>query len=82
MATVGLCCSAGFSLVVLSRGYPSVVVYRLLIVVASLVAEHGFKGTQAQSFWHTGLVAMWHLGSSWTRDQTCVSCNGRWILYH
>ena len=21
-------------------------------------------------------------GSSWTRDQTCVSCIGRWILYH
>ena len=22
------------------------------------------------------------LGSSWTRDQTCVPCIGRWILYH
>ena len=21
-------------------------------------------------------------GSSWPRDQTCVSCVGRWILYH
>ena len=21
-------------------------------------------------------------GSSWLRDRTCVSCNGRWILYH
>ena len=21
-------------------------------------------------------------GSSWPRDQTCVSCTGRWILYH
>ena len=21
-------------------------------------------------------------GSSWPRDQTCVSCIGRWILYH
>ena len=23
-----------------------------------------------------------HVGSLWTRDQTCVSCVGRWILYH
>ena len=82
MATLGLCCRAGISLVVLSRGYPSVVEYRLLIVVASLVAEHEFKGTQAQSFWHTGLVAPWYVGSFWTGDQTCVSCIGRWILYH
>ena len=22
------------------------------------------------------------MGSSWTRDQTCVSCIGRWTLYH
>ena len=28
------------------------------------------------------LVAPWYVGSSWTRDQTCVSCIGRWILYH
>ena len=21
-------------------------------------------------------------GSSWPRDQTCISCTGRWILYH
>ena len=29
-----------------------------------------------------GLVAPPHVGSSRTRDQTCVSCFGRWILYH
>ena len=28
------------------------------------------------------LVAPWYVGSSWTRGQTCVSCIGRWILYH
>ena len=27
-----------------------------------------------------GLVP-WHVGSSRTRDQTCVSCIGRWILH-
>ena len=29
-----------------------------------------------------GLVAPWHVGSSQTRDQTCVPCIGRWILNH
>ena len=27
-----------------------------------------------------GLAALQHGGSSWTRDRTCVSCTGRWIL--
>ena len=29
-----------------------------------------------------GLVALQHVESSWTRDWTCVSCMGRWILHH
>ena len=29
-----------------------------------------------------GLVASWHVESSHTKDQTCVSCIGRWILNH
>ena len=29
-----------------------------------------------------GLVALQHVGSSWIRDQTCVSSIGRRILYH
>ena len=37
---------------------------------------------QAQQLWHTGLVAQWHVESSPIRDQTCVSCTGRGILYH
>ena len=28
------------------------------------------------------LVTPWHVGSSWIRDQTPISCVGRWILYH
>ena len=28
------------------------------------------------------MVALRHVGSSPTRNQTCVSCIGRWILYH
>ena len=38
------------------------------------------SGAQAQYLWRTGLVAPRHLGSSQTRDWTCVSCIGRWIL--
>ena len=37
----------GFSLVSANGGYSLAVVSGLLIVVASLVAEHGLKGSQA-----------------------------------
>ena len=37
---------------------------------------------QAQQLWHTGLVAPWHVGSSWTRDRNHVRCIGRQILNH
>ena len=37
---------------------------------------------QAQQLWHTGLVAPWHVGSSWTSARTCVPCIGRQILNH
>ena len=39
LAVLGLGCCVGFSLVAVSRGY-SLVEHGLLIVVASLVAEH------------------------------------------
>ena len=29
-----------------------------------------------------GLVASWHVGSSWTRDHTYVPCTGRQIINH
>ena len=32
--------------------------------------------------WHTGLVALQHVGSSQTRARTCVPCLGRRILNH
>ena len=41
LAVVGLHRYAGFSSVEESRGYPLVAVCRLLIAVASFVAEHG-----------------------------------------
>ena len=33
-------------------------------------------------WWCTGLVAPWHVESSWTRDRTHVPCIGRWLLNH
>ena len=40
LAVLGLGCCVGFSLVAVSRGYSPIVEHGLLIVVASLVAEH------------------------------------------
>ena len=48
----------------------------------------GFSSCGAQALEHRlsscghGLVAPRHVGSSWTRDYTCVPCIGRWILIH
>ena len=43
-----------------------------------------FEGSWAlaQFLWHRGLVVPRHLGSSKTRDRTCVPCIGRLILNH
>ena len=40
------------------------------------------SSAQAQHLWHTGLVAPWHVGSSWTGARTHVPCIGRRILNH
>ena len=36
-------------------------------------------GSWSQYLEHTGLVAPWHVGSSWTSDQTYITCIGRQI---
>ena len=51
-----------------------------LIVVASVIAEHGLSSTQAQQLRGTGLVATQHVESSCTRDRTHVLCIGTWLL--
>ena len=80
MAPLGLRCCVGFPLAVASEGCCLVAVLGLLVAVASLVAEPRPWGTQvsvaaapglwgtAQWLWCTGLVALQHVGSSWTRD--------------
>ena len=52
-----------------------IAVHELLIMVASLVAEHGL-----QCLRYVGLIALCHLESAWTRDQTQVSSFGRQLL--
>ena len=32
--------------------------------------------------WHTGLVVLQHVGSSWIRDGASVPCIARWTLNH
>ena len=48
LTVFSLCCSAGFSLVAVSRDYFSVPEPQLLIAVASLVADHGLSNC---GFW-------------------------------
>ena len=71
--------ACGLSLVAASGGYSLLVVRGLLIVAASLLWS---MGSRAQELWHTGLVILWHVGSSHTRDQTRAPCFGRWISIH
>ena len=52
-----------------------------LLVVASLISEHGLWSTQAQVSVVPALPLQ-HMESSWTRDQDCVPCIGRRILNH
>ena len=54
------CCTRNFSSCG-ERGLFFIALQRLLIVVASLVAEHEFLGAWAQQFWPTGLIALWHV---------------------
>ena len=92
LAVLGLrCCAWAFSSCS-KQGLLFIAVCKLPIVVASLVAEHRLQAhrlqqlwhvgsrAQAQQLWHTGLVAPWHVGSSWARDRTHVPCIGRQFL--
>ena len=59
----------GLSLVAASGVYSRAAVFGPLIVVASLVVEHGLQGAEGSVVMAQGLVAPWqHLGSSWTWD--------------
>ena len=94
LTALGLrCCTRAFSSCG-ERGLLFVAARGLFTVVASLVMEHGLQArrlqqlclpgsrAQAQQLWRTGLVALQHVGSSWTRARTRVPCIGRKILNH
>ena len=49
-------------------------------VNASRLEKNSGSRAQTQYLRGSGLVAPWHVESSWTRDQTHVPCFGRQIL--
>ena len=58
--------------------------WRLLLFRACGLGLSGFSSfsTWAQWLWCTSLVTLQHVGSSQTRDWTCVPCVASWILSH
>ena len=45
-------------------------------------ARASVGAARTQQLWHTGSVALRHVGSSQTRDRTHVPCLGKWIPIH
>ena len=74
MAVLGLCCCFGFSLAVVSRGYSPAAACRLLIAVASLVAEQGFMA------WGLSSCGVWDLPGSGVEPAVSPALAGG--LYH
>ena len=91
---LGLVAACGLSLVAARGGY-SPLQCAVFIAVASLVVEHGLwacglRSCSSRALEQSlgsvvvgmGLVAAGHVGSSRTRDRTCVPCIGSLILIH
>ena len=70
------------SLVAVSRSYSSLRCRGFSLQWLLWLQSRGSRVHRLQQLWHTGLVALQHVGSSWTRDQTRVHCIGMWILNH
>ena len=70
-----------FSLVVASRGYSSLQCTGLSLWWLPLQST-GSWVLGLQQLWTSGLVALQHVRSSWTKGQTCVSIIGRWTPKH
>ena len=83
LAVLDLGCCTRLSLAVVRR------LYTLVVVLGLLTAEMGSRAfghqelrlpgstAQVQYLWGMSLAALQHVGSSQTRNQTCVSCTGR-----
>ena len=74
------CCALAFSSCG-KRGLLLVAIYGLLLAVLLLLRSMDSRA-QAQSLWHTGFIAPRHVGSSHTRDRTCVLSISRQSLNH
>ena len=79
--------ACGLSLVVVSRGYSSLwsqafSVWWLLLLQSTRSRRAGFSSCDALALACTSFVSQKHVGSSWTRDRTWVTCIGRWTLHH
>ena len=78
----------GLSLVAMRQGYLLSwclgFSLRWLLLLQRTGSRHaGFMsfGAWTQLLWHRSLAALWHVGSSQTRDQTHVPCIDRQILF-
>ena len=73
--------ACGLSLVAENRGYSSLLCVGFSLRWLLLLRSTGSRA-QAQQLWHTGLIALWHVGSSQTRARIRVPCIGKQILNH
>ena len=71
----------GLSLVAVSEGYSFLQFAGFSIAVASLTEGMGSR-VWAQQLQCMGLVSLWHVESSWTRDQTSIPCIAKQTLNH
>ena len=77
LAVLGLHSCAGFFLVAAGEGCSSLQCAGFSLLWLLLLQSFRACGLSG-----CGSVALWHAGSSQTRDRIRVSCVGRWILYH
>ena len=94
---MGHCCTQTFSSCG-EQGWFFSVVHGLLTAVtsrctaqalgmrASVVVASGLSSWSSRALGHwlnsCGTWALWHVGSSWTRERTSIPCILRWILNH
>ena len=80
LAVLGL--HVDFSVVEENGNYSLVAVPGLLLHWLLLLQSVDSRAQGLQELWHSGLVALWSVESSCTRDQTPVPCIGRRTLNH
>ena len=79
MAALGLHCCLGSAPVALSKQWQCAG-FSLCWLLLLQSTSSRMRGLQW--LWHTSLIALHYVESSWTRDRTHVPCIGRWVLNH